>query len=756
MSETSNPSADGKNGGPSSEVPCGTWEYHLSLLRQDRDYRRRFLAAQAQIHDYLDRGEAEFRLSPAIIPVVVHIVYNTPAQNLPDAIVQSQIAALNRDYSKSNADVSTVPAPYAPLVTDAQLQFQLAVRDASCAPTNGITRTPTSTTAFDIFNSDAVKSSSSGGADPWPADRYLNIWVCPAMPGQGGRSTMPGAPANVDGVIVNTVSFGQQMGSGNPLGRVCNHEVGHYFSLFHLFGPSGCSWDDQVADTPTQAAYNTGCPTFPHVSCSNGPNGDMFMNFMDYTWDSCRVMFTAGQVARIQAALNGPRASLLSSDGLVQPPSPDVANLWSADSPTDTGIEPDPDPVPMWQSEDIWARNQNDGLTVQDHQNPEYRAPGMPTNYVYLRIRNRSCGAAGTGTVKLYWAKASTALSWPAPWDGSVTSPVLMGGVIGSQPAGSVAGRGSTILEFPWSPPDPSAYNMFGGDANHFCLLSRIETSPTAPYGMTSPETSNLEGNVRNNNRIVWKNVEVVSGTGHFGFATIGNPAGEEGQCMLTFTDPAMGHLERDRRWEDLELQLPAAFRDRFVAAITAPPYHADDKDDGVVTLRALPASIGPIELTGDEVITIGVRPNAGKPGLPVGVHLIDVTQIDIANGMERIVGGQRLAFKVSPRRQAKIPVGAFGRWWHSHEEDGDDEQAFRPDGYAFPVSHGRWGFELNEDHSARVFDIAVADGVDEVEAYWWAADDHRVLLAVADPDRSDVWIDLTSVEAIRLMARRL
>ena len=26
-----------------------------------------------------------------------------------------------------------------------------------------------------------------------------------------------------------------------------------------------------------------GAPTFPHISCNNAPNGDMFMNYMDYT-----------------------------------------------------------------------------------------------------------------------------------------------------------------------------------------------------------------------------------------------------------------------------------------------------------------------------------------------------------------------------------------------------------------------------------------------------------------------------------------
>jgi hypothetical protein len=78
-----------------------------------------------------------------------------------------------------------------------------------------------------------------------------------------------------------------------------------------------------VNDTPNQADENYGCPSFPTIaSCGNGPNGDMFMNYMDYTDDACMYMFTAGQKARSQAlfAAGGSRVSLLSSPGC-NPPS---------------------------------------------------------------------------------------------------------------------------------------------------------------------------------------------------------------------------------------------------------------------------------------------------------------------------------------------------------------------------------------------------------------------------------------------------
>ena len=49
---------------------------------------------------------------------------------------------------------------------------------------------------------------------------------------------------------------------------------------------------------------------FPHVSCNNGPNGDLFMDYMDYVDDAAMFMFTTGQATRMNATLNGPRGAL--------------------------------------------------------------------------------------------------------------------------------------------------------------------------------------------------------------------------------------------------------------------------------------------------------------------------------------------------------------------------------------------------------------------------------------------------------------
>ena len=162
-----------------------------------------------------------------------------------------------------------------------------------------------------------MKSSAQGGDDAWDSKRYLNIWVCNMSGRTMGYSSLPGGPANVDGVVISYDVFGAGENVRSPFnkGRTATHEIGHWLGLKHIWGDAICG-TDLVEDTPTQQYYNYGCPTFPHVSnCSPNTNGDMFMNFMDFTNDGCMNMFTIGQKQRMRALFaNGNlRNSFLSS-----------------------------------------------------------------------------------------------------------------------------------------------------------------------------------------------------------------------------------------------------------------------------------------------------------------------------------------------------------------------------------------------------------------------------------------------------------
>jgi len=251
------------------------------------------------------------------IPVVVHVVYNTPGQNISLAQVQSQIDVLNEDFRRLNADTANTPAVFQPLAADVGIEFCLATIDPDGNQTDGITRTQTTNNSFN--GNHQIKYASSGGKDGWPRADYLNIWVGPLAGGLLGYATFPTVgDITRDGVVVGTEFFGR-IGDLNPsfdLGRTLTHEVGHWLGLFHPW--ANCAGDDGIPDTPQQQGPNFGCPTFPQPSCNNGAQGgDMFMNFMDYSDDVCFNMFTVDQT-NVMRALFQPgqvRHSLLTSPG---------------------------------------------------------------------------------------------------------------------------------------------------------------------------------------------------------------------------------------------------------------------------------------------------------------------------------------------------------------------------------------------------------------------------------------------------------
>jgi hypothetical protein len=290
---------------------CGAPEVHHRLL-ENRLYQQNRIDIERYTSRFMLWGARSRRAGIVTIPAVVHVVYADNSGNISDAQIQSQIDVLNQDYRAANNDKGKVPQVWSNLVADAQIKFALATTDPNGSQTSGITRTQTNVPSF--TTDDEVKAAASGGADPWPSDRYLNIWVCSLGGGLLGYAQFPGGPPATDGVVILSAAFGTIGTAAAPfnLGRTTTHEIGHWLNLIHIWGDRlDCSGTDLVDDTPTQQAPNYGKPVFPHVTCNNGPNGDMFMNYMDYVDDDSMFMFTPGQVARMSAALDGPRSTIV-------------------------------------------------------------------------------------------------------------------------------------------------------------------------------------------------------------------------------------------------------------------------------------------------------------------------------------------------------------------------------------------------------------------------------------------------------------
>jgi hypothetical protein len=280
---------------------CAAYEVLEAQMAADPSLRAR----RQEIEDYTNKvlkNPNAYRLvgDTIEIPVVVHVVYRTSAENISDAQVKSQIAVMNEDYQYKNADRNKLPAGSFQTVASPGLNLRFALAQ--------IHRVSTKTKSWST--NDAVKSSKRGGADVIDPSKNLNIWVCNLGQGILGYAQFPGGSASTDGIVILYSAFGSKSKyaagtyiSPFDLGRTATHEVGHWMNLRHIWGDDNgaCTGSDQVADTPNQGSENYGAPAYPHISCSNAPKGDMFMNYMDYTDDNSMYMFSVGQKNRMLA-----------------------------------------------------------------------------------------------------------------------------------------------------------------------------------------------------------------------------------------------------------------------------------------------------------------------------------------------------------------------------------------------------------------------------------------------------------------------
>ena len=267
-------------------------------------------SAEAKVNPVIKIPQSSRYIDPAgvvYVPVVFHILYNNSAENIPDDLLYSQIDRLNMDLRKLNPEV----APYAPWVSlqsDVKVEFRLACINPQGNYTNGITRTFTSVGQF--ITEDQIKFDATDGQDAWPTDTYLNIWVGDLddatgylgdaqFPSQYNLSPPGGNPGFlVDGIILDYKIVGDNNGDPyNSMGRVATHEIGHWLGLEeHTFSGGVCAQIEP--DIPPQDSdFNRQCPSFPVLGdfCTPSYPGVMFMNYMNYTDDACRYMFTPSQ-----------------------------------------------------------------------------------------------------------------------------------------------------------------------------------------------------------------------------------------------------------------------------------------------------------------------------------------------------------------------------------------------------------------------------------------------------------------------------
>lgn len=329
----------------------------------------------------------------------------------------------------------------------------------------------------------------ANGFSVWyPGSSNPNIVVVGAMTSTGQKS--------------NFSCYGNQLDvvapGSNILSTILNNDLAYYdgtsMAAPHVAGIAAlilsvnpCLSGKQVRDIIEKTCQKVG--SYNYSITSGRPNGN-WNNHMGYG------LVDAYAAVQLAQAMNSPTLDLMVRDGN-----------------DDFGIQPNNTNETIWNSPDIWVRNQEDGLLIQEHQNPKYFSNGNP-NHIYVRVSNKSCSVSSENEqLKLYFAINRTWLRWSSSWNpilpiGQITIPQI-------QPGQEV------IISIPWNVPNPNNFpqnsSTFDG-SNNFSLLARIESNIDT---MTYPETGEVEGvtnngklrfyaNVKNNNNIAWKNLVMI------------------------------------------------------------------------------------------------------------------------------------------------------------------------------------------------------------------------------------------------------
>ncbi|MFN0014890.1 MAG: M43 family zinc metalloprotease [Saprospiraceae bacterium] len=313
------------------------WE---AALQQNPFLRQRQEKVEQALYEYLKVKQPSAKAPPpmVVLPVVVHIIHDSGAENISDAMVIQGIQDLNDAFANVGY--------YDPATgVNTEIQFCLAMRDSLGNLTTGITRNQSPLTNM-LMDVDDITVKN---INRWDPTQYINIWlvreICQSGGGCGvaGYAWFPGSHGNPeDGIMMEANFFGSSQGASG----VQIHEMGHYLGLYHTF-EGGCSNNDCLADgdrvcdtPPDQSTAAVPCGT-PVNSCSTDTDSgfltdqnDLIEDYMDYGDFGCWSVFTQGQTDRMHWHIENVRYSLLVSKACLDPCTSPLTASFSASATT--------------------------------------------------------------------------------------------------------------------------------------------------------------------------------------------------------------------------------------------------------------------------------------------------------------------------------------------------------------------------------------------------------------------------------------
>ncbi|GAB4044894.1 M43 family zinc metalloprotease [Spirosoma jeollabukense] len=290
-----------------------TQAVRTATLKQFPDYAKTITQLEEQLPTLIGKGTGQQTLQ---IPVVLHILAADGQTTPTDEQVQAQLAILNQAFG-AYTPPKELPTQgleaYAAQGVEVGIQFVLADAQKGSA----IQRVRTDRQSWELLNQ--IQDPKQGGIAPVDPAHLLNIWIGELEGTNAGYAHLPGAPGELDGIVIDPHYFGTDKGTAKApytQGKTLVHLMGTYLGLYDLWDEAHPCQDDGVADTPLHSGPNSqvlGGPASRQICFCPGAPLAMYINYMDNAEDSLLLLFTQGQKDRMRAMLapDGLRAGLI-------------------------------------------------------------------------------------------------------------------------------------------------------------------------------------------------------------------------------------------------------------------------------------------------------------------------------------------------------------------------------------------------------------------------------------------------------------
>jgi hypothetical protein len=324
----------------SGQSPCLTSEASLELAKQ---------YPQGVPGRYIPTGKAAYDdpYKTYVIPVVFHVFHTGGPEGFIDSTrAEDQISSMNQSYGRYGIGYNEHPDGGV-----AGIRFALAKRAPNGDTTSGVV----GYNYLNTFNFGVADEDSLKHATQWDPCRYLNIWVMANISGTiVGYAYFPDQVACTwyDGIVIETGEVGQsehyELAKGQ--GDNITHEAGHYLGLDHTWGRDNspnCDEEDHCEDTPLCSGpyfSDTATNCFAPIQCGVTRQVE---NYMDYSNDYCKTMFSRCQIATMRYNIVTYRPTLVSTENLIA-----------------TGVADELDSVMRFDSLEVYPNPANDFVFI--------------------------------------------------------------------------------------------------------------------------------------------------------------------------------------------------------------------------------------------------------------------------------------------------------------------------------------------------------------------------------------------------------